>query len=55
MFTHIAGIFWLISNPENYYSMLSTNSTDIDSLEVGSAMIVIGYGIFVYSSKLFLS
>jgi len=55
MFTHMAGIFWLISNPENYYSMLSTNSTDIDSLEVGSAMIVIGYGVFVYLSKLFLS
>ena len=55
MFTHMAGIFWLISNPENYYSMLSINSADIDSLEVGSAMIVIGYGIFVYSSKLILS
>tara|TARA_B100000941_G_scaffold289695_1_gene269658 strand:+ start:3384 stop:3539 length:156 start_codon:yes stop_codon:yes gene_type:complete len=51
----MAGIFWLILNPENYYSMISTNSADINSLEVGSAMIVIGYGVFVYSSKLFLS
>lgn len=54
MFTHIVGIFWLISNPESYYSIVDANSSDIDSLEVGSAMIVIGYGVFVYSSKLFL-
>ena len=54
MFTHIVGIFWLISNPESYYSAVDANSSDIDSLEVGSAMIVIGYGVFVYSSKLFL-
>jgi len=54
MFTHIVGIFWLISNPESYYSVVDANSSDIDSLEVGSAMIVIGYGVFVYSSKLFL-
>ena len=54
MFTHIAGVFWLISNPENYYSMLNLNPTEIDSLEIASALIVIGYGVFVYSSKLFL-
>ena len=54
MFTHIAGIFWLISNPESYYSMLSRDSLDTDSLEASSAMIVIGYGVFVYSSKIFL-
>ena len=54
MFTHIVGIFWLISNPESYYSIVDANSSDIDSLEVGSAMIVIGYGVFVFSSKLFL-
>jgi len=54
MFTHIAGIFWLISNPEGYYSMLSRDSLETDSLELSSAMIVIGYGVFVYSSKIFL-
>ena len=54
MFTHIAGVFWLISNPENYYSMLNLNPTEINSLEIASALIVIGYGVFVYSSKLFL-
>ena len=54
MFTHIAGVFWLISNPESYYSMVNPNLPEIDSLEIASAMIVIGYGVFVYSSKLFL-
>ena len=54
MFTHIAGVFWLISNPEGYYSMVNPNLPEIDSLEIASAMIVIGYGVFVYSSKLFL-
>ena len=54
MFTHIAGVFWLISSPESYYSMLNLKSTEIDSLEITSALIVIGYGVFVYSSKLFL-
>ena len=54
MFTHIAGVFELISNPENYYSKLNLNLTEIDSLEIASALIVIGYGVFVYSSKLFL-
>ena len=54
MFTHIAGVFWLITNPEGYYSMVNPNSPEIDSLEIASAMIVIGYGVFVYSSKLFL-
>tara|TARA_B100001939_G_C16594116_1_gene468138 strand:- start:85 stop:252 length:168 start_codon:yes stop_codon:yes gene_type:complete len=54
MFTHVGGVFWLTSNPENYYSVLNANSSDIDSLEISSAMIVIGYGVFVYSSKLFL-
>ena len=34
MFTHVGGVFWLISNPENYYSVLNANSSDIDSLEI---------------------
>ena len=54
MFTHLIGVGWLISNPDSYYTMVDTNSTDIDSLETASAMIVIGYGVFVYSSKFFL-
>lgn len=54
MFTHVAGVIWLIINPDGYYSMIDTNSVDMDSLETASAMIVIAYGVFVYSSKLFL-
>ena len=54
MFTHLIGVGWLISNPDSYYTMIDTNSTDMDSLETASAMIVFGYGVFVYSSKFFL-
>tara|TARA_S200000501_G_scaffold347996_1_gene362845 strand:- start:363 stop:731 length:369 start_codon:yes stop_codon:yes gene_type:complete len=54
MFTHVAGVIWLITNPDGYYSMIDTNSVDMDSLETASTMIVIAYGVFVYSSKLFL-
>ena len=54
MFTHITGVIWLISNPENYYSMVNLNSSSIDSLETASAMIVFGYGVFTYSSNFFL-
>ena len=54
MFTHLIGVGWLISNPDSYYTMVDTNSTDMDSLETASAMIVLGYGVFVYSSKFFL-
>ena len=54
MFTHLIGVGWLISNPDSYYTMVNANSSDMDSLETASAMIVIGYGIFVYSSKFFL-
>ncbi len=54
MFTHITGVIWLISNPENYYSMVNLNSSSIDSLETASAMIIFGYGVFAYSSNFFL-
>ena len=54
MFTHISGIIWLISNPESYYSMVDLDSNNMDSLETASAMIVLGYGVFAYSSNFFL-
>ena len=54
MFTHLIGVGWLISNPDSYYTMVDTNSTDMDSLETASAMIIFGYGVFVYSSRFFL-
>ena len=54
MFTHLIGVGWLISNPDSYYTMVNANSTDMDSLETASAMIIFGYGVFVYSSRFFL-
>ena len=54
MFTHISGVIWLISNPESYYSMVDLDSNNIDSLETASVMIVLGYGVFAYSSNFFL-
>ena len=54
MFTHISGVIWLISNPESYYSMVDLDSNNMDSLETASAMIVLGDGVFAYSSNFFL-
>ena len=53
MLFHIAGIIWLISNPGSFYSMAEDASIDIDSLEITSAMVVIGLGVFVYFSTIF--
>ena len=39
MFTHLIGVGWLISNPDSYYTMIDTNSTDMDSLETASATV----------------
>ena len=52
MLTHMIGITWIITNPNSYYSMIEMNSINIDSLETSSAMIVFGYGVFVYFSYL---
>ena len=54
MFTHITSVIWLISSPDTYYSMANSDSVNMDSLENASAMIVFGYGVFIYSSKFFL-
>ena len=53
MLFHIAGIIWLISNPDSFYSMSEDPSMDIDSLEISSAIVVIGLGVFVYFSRIF--
>lgn len=54
MFTHVTSVIWLISSPDTYYSMANSDSVNMDSLETASAMIVFGYGVFIYSSKFFL-
>ena len=48
-----SGIIWLILNPDSFYSIAEDPSIDIDSLEVSSAMVVIGLGVFVYLSTIF--
>ena len=52
MLFHVLGVIWIISNPDSYYSMANDPSIDIDSLEIATAMIVIGVGVFVYFSKI---
>ena len=46
MLFHVFGVIWIISNPDSYYSMAKDPSIDMDSLEVATAMIVIGMGVF---------
>ena len=55
MFSHLIGVVWIITNPDGYYRMAEESQIDIDSLEIGSAMIVFAYGIFVYFSYIFLN
>jgi hypothetical protein len=55
MFSHLIGVFWIITNPDGYYNMIEESKIDIDSLETASAMIVFAYGIFVYFSYTFLN
>ena len=52
MLFHVLGVIWIISNPDSYCSMANDPSIDIDSLEIATAMIVIGVGVFVYFSKI---
>tara|TARA_Y100000816_G_scaffold258729_1_gene213803 strand:- start:152 stop:574 length:423 start_codon:yes stop_codon:yes gene_type:complete len=52
MLFHVFGVIWIISNPDSYYSMAKDPSIDIDSLEVATAMIIIGMGVFVYFSRI---
>ena len=55
MLFHVFGVIWIISNPDSYYSMAKDPSIDMDSLEVATAMIVIGMGVFVYFSRIILT
>ena len=55
MFSHLIGVFWILTNPDGYYRMAEESQIDIDSLETASAMIVFAYGVFVYFSNIFLN
>ena len=52
MLSHIAGLIWIISNPEHYYSMIQEVSIDIDSFEITAFITYIAYGVFTYFSKI---
>ena len=55
LFSHLMSVAWIITNPDSFYSMLEQNNIDTDSLEVTSALIVFGYGVFVYFSFIFIT
>ena len=55
LFSHLMSVAWIITNPDSFYSVLEQNHIDTDSLEVTSALIVFGYGVFVYFSFIFIT
>ena len=53
MIFHIFGIVWIIAFPESFYSMYEESmSIDPGSVESMSGWILIGFGIFVYLSRI---
>tara|TARA_Y200000002_G_C22431693_1_gene558288 strand:- start:306 stop:467 length:162 start_codon:yes stop_codon:yes gene_type:complete len=52
MLSHIAGLMWIISSPEHYYSMVEEISFDMDSFEVTAFITYIAYGVFAYFSEI---
>tara|TARA_B100000575_G_scaffold292325_1_gene300355 strand:+ start:496 stop:864 length:369 start_codon:yes stop_codon:yes gene_type:complete len=53
--SHLVGIFWIISDKENFYSIVDENMTwNSDMVEKFSAITLIAYGIFVYISRLII-
>ena len=55
MIFHIFGIVWIIAFPESFYSMYEESmSIDPGSVESMSGWILIGFGIFVYLSRIIL-
>tara|TARA_B100001248_G_scaffold259517_1_gene245698 strand:- start:93 stop:254 length:162 start_codon:yes stop_codon:yes gene_type:complete len=52
MLLHIAGVIWLISDPDSLYSLTEDPSMDFDSLEVASAIVIIGLGVLAYLSNI---
>ena len=53
MMFHIFGVVWLVAFPESFYSMYKESmSIDPGSVESMSGWILIGFGIFVYLSRI---
>lgn len=53
MMFHIFGVVWLVAFPESFYSIYEESmSIDPGSVESMSGWIIIGFGIFVYLSRI---
>jgi hypothetical protein len=53
MMFHIFGVVWIVAFPESFYSMYEESmSIDPGSVESMSGWILIGFGIFVYLSRI---
>ena len=53
MIFHIFGVVWIVAFPESFYSMYEESmSIDPGSVESMSGWILIGFGIFVYLSRI---
>ena len=50
LLSHVGGIIWIISNPDQYYAMVEEASVDMDSFEIIAFMTYIAYGAFAYYS-----
>ncbi|MAR95151.1 MAG: hypothetical protein CMD46_02180 [Gammaproteobacteria bacterium] len=55
LFSHLMSVAWIITNPDSFYGISEDSHIDTDSLEVTSALIVFGYGVFVYFSLIFIN
>ena len=53
MIFHIFGVVWIVAFPESFYSMYEESmSIDPGSVESMSGWILIGFGVFVYLSRI---
>ena len=53
MIFHIFGVVWIVAFPESFYSMYEESmSIDPGAVELMSGWILIGFGIFVYLSRI---
>ena len=53
MMFHISGVIYIITFPDNFYSMYEESmSIDPSSVESMSGWILIGFGVFVYLSRI---
>ncbi len=53
MIFHIFGVVWLVAFPDSYYSMYEESmSMDPGSVEYVSGLILVGFGVLIYFSRI---